>query len=125
MDSQRRAPAQVLEVVEIWPTVEEFVNHFHHCSVVFTNSYHGTIFGLKFQREIFVVPRDIYPDKQNLRLEYLMRLLSVHGRYIDLNNYETLSEVSDIDYELVEKKLKLFQASGQEFLRMHAPAADE
>ncbi|MBQ8817857.1 MAG: polysaccharide pyruvyl transferase family protein [Clostridia bacterium] len=84
----------------------EFLWLIHHAEVVFTDSYHGTIFSLLFEKEFFTFERFGIDDpiNQNSRIYQLDRWFNISDRF--LNKHKLIDECKRIDYHDIEKKLE-------------------
>ena len=66
---------------------EEFIGLIKNAKLVLTDSYHGVIFSLKFERDFYVFKRFKDKDKrsQNSRIYNILKMLNLEGRLIDSN----------------------------------------
>ena len=92
----------------------EFLGLFKNASYIVTNSFHGTVFSINFNKEFFT---EMLPESQgvNSRLEDVLDLF-------DLRNRQILSDdVSEsdrpIDYKLINTTLELEREKSLSFLR--------
>lgn len=80
----------------------EFLSYFANASFVVTNSFHGTVFSIVFQREFITFLHSKTPDRVN----DLMHMLKLEGRiFTKLSNIDSLINGS-IDYEEAQKILQ-------------------
>ena len=63
----------------IYPAVEEWIRGFRDCDFVVTDSFHGTVFSIIFEKP-FVVLR--YARRGNTRLDSLLRLFNLENRIL-------------------------------------------
>lgn len=97
---------------------EEFLSLFKNAEYVLTNSFHGTVFGLIFNKQI-MVELISKTQKVNYRSKNLMRLLGLENRILenldekwidDKINYDEVNEILKIEreksYNYLEKILK-------------------
>lgn len=82
------------------PTVEEFVGYFMNAEYVVTNSFHGTVFSVIFNKSLFVEFRN--KSGKNIRSESLLNSLEINREITNGNADET-----HIDWQQVNKKLSL------------------
>lgn len=76
---------------------EEFLGVFENAEIIFTNSFHGTVFSI-------INNKNFYTFSNNPRSERMISLLRVLGlldRYIDDTQY--IDMLNDIDYNVVTK----------------------
>ncbi|MBQ9254570.1 MAG: polysaccharide pyruvyl transferase family protein [Bacteroidales bacterium] len=88
----------------ILPDVEKWIKTFDDCDYIFTDSFHGTVFSIIFNKPFVVIINKI---RGGSRLYSLLSLLGLEDRIIysedDLTE-EFLNHLYDIDYEKVNKK---------------------
>ena len=78
-----------------------------------TNSFHGTVFSLIFNKKLIV---DYLSDKgKNIRLENILKLFNLEDRVLRKNNY--LSLCKGIDYEKVNKILVVEREKSINYLK--------
>lgn len=71
------------------PSPDVFLSLFANANMIVTNSFHGTVFSIIFQKEFFV---ELENRKQrNIRVENLLKELQIMGRDIDSNDYSDFS----------------------------------
>lgn len=66
---------------------EEFIGLIKNAKLVLTDSYHGVIFSLKFERDFYVFKRFKDKDKrsQNSRIYNILKMLNLEERLVDCN----------------------------------------
>lgn len=79
----------------------EFLGYFKKASFVVTNSFHGTAFSIKFNKEFLTVPH----RSVGQRMIDLLKLLNLEERIITQSNQLDDIKLSNINYELVNKRL--------------------
>lgn len=78
------------------PTLEEFITYFKNAEYVVTDSFHGTVFSILFNKKMIC----ILPQKTGTRIESVLNLFQIEGRIIkDYNDFSVLNK--DIDYQKV------------------------
>lgn len=87
------------------PTVEQWISLFFYADFVITDSFHGTVFSILFQKE-FV---NLYPPLFSERLDSLLSMFGIEERHIsDCSRFDILDK--RIDYrrvnEILDKKRK-------------------
>lgn len=88
-------------------SVEDFLFLFANASYVMTDSYHGTIFSLLFERNFMTYRR----EDMNSRLITLFSLFELNK---DLNGHHYVYE--SIDYSIFKKKLEILKISSKKFI---------
>lgn len=92
---------------------EEFLGLFMNAEYIITNSFHGTVFSLIFNKKLIV---DYLNDKgKNIRLENILQLFKLEDRVLREDNY--LSLCKDIDYEMVNKALSIEREKSIKYLK--------
>ena len=82
------------------PNPKSFLNYFRNAEIVITDSFHGTVFSLLFQRKFI----DILPPMTGTRIKSILRLVGLEKRI--LNDYNDFSIIdNEIDYNHVNKIL--------------------
>jgi len=67
----------------IKPTPQELLGLIEKCSFLATNSFHGTVFGIIFEVPFVVFARDSFSNKQNVRMQELLRSVGLYDRFIE------------------------------------------
>lgn len=91
---------------EIEPS--EFLSLIKYAKYVITDSFHGSIFSLIFEKEFACLKRfedNNAINNQNSRLYNLFKIINLEERFIDKNNQVNLFD-KQIDYKKVNKYLK-------------------
>ena len=86
---------------------EEFVNLIRHASYVCTDSFHGTVFSIIFQRRFFTFDRfdSSSTISTNTRIETLLGMTGLESRrMLEDSLPETVFE--EIDFSASEKKIR-------------------
>ena len=107
--------AEVLEA----PTVEEFVNYIRNARVVFTDSFHGTVFSILNHREFVTFYRYSINDinSRNSRIDDFLGALDLQGRIVSQGRRVSTILSSKIDYISVDEELSKIREKGQRFLK--------
>jgi hypothetical protein len=98
------------------PSVIEWLNAFYNAKYVVTDSFHGCVFSILFQKNFIVYGN----EKRGLaRFQSLLSLFGLENRLV--TNLEQNGEFSleDIDWEIVTKKLQDFRNRSMLFLIMN------
>ena len=94
------------------PTPQEFISYFRDAEYVVTDSFHGTVFSIIFNRKFI----DILPDITSTRITNILSLLKLENRI--LNSYDDFSLVDkDIDYIKVNNILEINRSISIEKLK--------
>jgi polysaccharide pyruvyl transferase WcaK-like protein len=88
-------------------SVEDFLKLFSQASMVLTDSFHGTVFSLIYEKKFVVLPR----CDMNTRLHSILNLFGLENRFADITVID-----EEIDYQIIKKIIKTKQMSSLEFL---------
>lgn len=95
------------------PTPNEFLGYFNNADYIVTNSFHGTVFSIIFNKE-FAVEIDNKKAK-NIRSEGLLDYLNLSERIIKSNDYINFKP---IDWSKVEEKISLKRQEAEQYFKM-------
>lgn len=97
--------------VQAQDSIEKWLSNFRDSQYVVTDSYHGTVFSLIFQKEFVCIYN---AERGNSRMESLKKLTGLKDRFVDPS-----SEVnfSDINYKEVENRINSMKELSISFLR--------
>lgn len=104
---------------ELLPTPGQMLGLIEKSSLTITNSFHGTVFSMILQTRFLSFARDIYKDKQNVRMEEMLSNLGLHDFYCGpfLSEKEVVSKLSKpYEIEKVSEKLNQMRTVSKEFL---------
>lgn len=95
---------------------KEFVSLIQHADYVLTDSYHGSIFSLIFERSFQYLLRfdTDDPNSQNIRVQSLFDYLDLNQRIVTEERVGDLKE--GIDYEKINKKIDCFRQKSIDYL---------
>lgn len=95
----------------------EFVALFRDAAYVLTDSYHGSIFAMQFQKEFVHLKRfrDDDPICQNIRVNSLFSYLGLEDTIVCEKEF-CKDDIYDIAYDTVNKKLGDFRQKSQEYI---------
>lgn len=94
----------------------EFAALFRDASYVLTDSYHGSIFSLLFEKDFQYLQRFAKddPNSQNIRVESLFKYLSLENRIVTENKE---AEPLRVPYDSVRIKLAEFREESENYLK--------
>lgn len=95
------------------PPIEEWIVGYRDANFVFTDSFHGMIFAIIFNKQFLVVENK---KRGNTRFLSVLNLLEIENRLIDENCYFNLDNLTDIDYDKVNAKLEYYRLKSLQFL---------
>ncbi len=89
-----------------YPSIEEWLGLVKNAEYVITNSFHGTVFSIIFQRSFFILPLVGGDVRMNDRLNSLFNMLNIAPRYV----CEKMSQEKEFDYDsikvIIHEKIK-------------------
>ena len=93
------------------PTVEQWISLFYYADLVITDSFHGTVFSILFQKEFI----NLYPPLFSERLDSLLSMFGIEERHIsDCSRFDILDK--RIDYTKVNEILDEKRKESLEFI---------
>ncbi len=100
--------------IDIGP--KEFLSLIYYSNKVITDSYHGTLFSLIFEKEFITLKRfkSTKNNKQNSRLEHLFNLINVDDRFIDEDNF--IYSFKKLDYKNINSYLNKYIENSSNYL---------
>lgn len=99
------------EKVQSYDTIEKWLANFRDTCYVITDSYHGTVFSLIFQKQFYC----FYNAKRGTaRMDSLKELTGLEERFIQ-SPVEVLD--NDINYDIVNQKIYSMRGVSSEFLK--------
>ena len=93
-------------------TVYEWLSAFQNCSCVFTDSFHGVVFSILFNKPFWVV---INKERGRTRVDSLLTIFDLKSRIIE--NDTDLDSIGDIDWDSVNRKREEMKVLSLDFLK--------
>jgi hypothetical protein len=87
---------------------KEFVNLISQCEMLFTDSFHGSVFAIIFEKQFEVFSRNGYGPSMNSRIETLLNDFNISDRWHSSNNKEKKIDYSEVKKILQNKREKSF-----------------
>lgn len=95
----------------------EFLYYVKNAEILFTDSFHGSIFATIFHTQFFTFRRFKETAKsQNSRVENLLGMMGIGERLLGEDNSGKAYELPDIDFEQVDSNLAPFVKQSKEYL---------
>lgn len=91
----------------------EFLSYVNNADFIFTDSYHGILFSINFEKEFLSVERDYGEYDQSTRQRSILRLLGIEERYSKTGNVTD----QNIDYTKVKTALNKLRQASMTFLQ--------
>lgn len=113
--SANKDDAEWMRFVDIGPC--EFLHIIHNASVVFTDSYHGTVFSMLYHKPFITFERFDKDDSicQNSRIYQLENYFGLEGVILNVANVDEIN-IKELDYSKFEEKLRELRMSSLNFL---------
>lgn len=85
----------------------EFLSEINGSIYFFTDSFHGSIFAIQFEKRFYTLKRfkETAVNNQNSRIENLFRKLGMEDYFIGDENLAIIDKLQDVDYALVKRRL--------------------
>jgi len=77
---------------KIYPTIPEWLWLIDHSSYVLTNSFHGTVFSIIFNKKFLNIPLSGDSEGMNSRVKSLFRLFNIKERFLYGENYKEIDK---------------------------------
>ncbi len=99
-------------------TPEEWLNHYYNAKYIVTNTFHGTVFAIIFNKPFIVITQEGKTGKQNERIYSLLNSFNLTTRLYNVT--ESFQEQLDapIDWEKVNNIIKLQRKASFEYIQM-------
>lgn len=94
-----------IEIVDENAGPSEFLGLIENAGLIFTDSYHGMLFSIIYQRPFWSIARNYGEFDQSSRQKTVLSMLSLENRYIDRNNLANVS-FEGIDYDAAYEVLR-------------------
>ena len=97
---------------------EEWIYLIHHAELIYTDSFHGTVFSILFKRPFVVCDRigkGIY-SQMNSRINTLLKQFNLTSRYGTSSNSYEIDDPYNIDYGDVDSVLKIKRQEAYDYL---------
>lgn len=99
-------------------TPEEWLNHYYNAKCIITNTFHGTVFAIIFNKPFIVITQKGKTGKQNERIYSLLESFHLTDRLYDPKEEITKQIEKPIDWEKVNNKIKSGRKASFEYIQM-------
>lgn len=98
---------------------QEFLSYIHHADMIFTDSFHASIFSILFHKRFVTFKRfkDGGGQDQNARIYNLFSQLNLSDHFIGEDDLEKIAALSSPDYAQTESILKRLRKDSLSFLQ--------
>lgn len=97
----------------VYPPVENWLSAFMEAEMVITDSFHGTVFSIIFNKPFWVIGNE---GRGMARFESLLSLFGLENRLISFATVQNIDLKSDINWQEVNKRRKLLKTKSIEFI---------
>ncbi|WP_168409090.1 polysaccharide pyruvyl transferase family protein [Acinetobacter indicus] len=98
----------------IYPPIESWIESFFDADFIITDSFHGTVFSILFNKEFIVINNE---DRGNARFESLLELFDLKDRLVSCHDESYLKLIrKKTDFEQVNKKLNKLRLDSSKWL---------
>lgn len=97
----------------VYPPVEDWLSAFVEAEMVVTDSFHGTVFSIIFNKPFWVIGNE---GRGMARFETLLSTFGLEGRMIDSASAQSVNYDAEIDWGVVNAKRKELQKESLKFL---------
>lgn len=95
------------------PTPFEVLGWFRDAAFIVTDTFHGSVFSIKFNKKFCTIVREM----NNLKLTYLLKQFGLESRIVtDMNNFDNIIN-SDINYDIVNVIIASEVQRSKDYLR--------
>lgn len=96
-----------------FPAVEQWIQSFIDAEMVITDSFHGTVFSIIFNKQFWVLAN---PRRGNTRMESLLETFDLKDRMISSENFSGKDLKASIDWDKVNAIKETLKAKSLDFL---------
>ena len=97
----------------VYPPIEDWLLAFMEAEMVLTDSFHGTVFSIIFNKPFWVIGN---PERGIARFESLLSLFDLSCRIISDSDFMNLDFMKPIDWETVNKRKMFLQKDSLQFI---------
>lgn len=96
-----------------------FIDAIRKAEVVFTDSFHGSIFSVLYRKNLLIFKRFASDSRinQNSRVEFLVRRLGLTGRLVDASGLNDEWDSVAMDYDRVNEEVESFRAESLDYIK--------
>lgn len=96
-----------------------FIDAIRKSDVVFTDSFHGSIFSVLYRKNLLIFKRFASDSmiSQNSRVEFLVQRLGLSGRLVDASGLNDEWDSVAIDYDRVNEEVESFRAESLDYIK--------
>jgi len=102
----------------LYPTIQQWIWLIANADMVVTNSFHGTVFCLLFNRQFITIPREGVLSSMNTRVKTLLDKVGLGERLLDLCDAKEINrlELTEVNWIAVNRIMGDWKCDGKDFL---------
>lgn len=104
-----------LDEDEVVASPEEWLYLIHHANLVYTDSFHGAVFSILFKTP-FIVTSRIGGHDMSSRIDSLLSMFGLQGRWGNINNNYLKNSLTDISFDMVDKVIATESRKATDYL---------
>ena len=110
--SEKHIPSDYL----VYPSPEEWLGYYKHAGAIVTNTFHGTLFSIIFERPFLCILQNGDSSRQNCRILSLLSSLGLQDRILDPSDSIAAKMHTSIDWAEVKRKIADLRLNTDAFL---------
>jgi hypothetical protein len=101
-----------------FPTIGEWIDLIYQADFVVTNSFHGTVFCLIFNKNFITMTRDGNSSHMNVRIKSLLDKFDLDNRILNIFDSNEIERIknSQINWNRINMIMQTFKSEGKQFL---------
>ena len=101
------------------PSIPEWLSSIQRSEFILTDSFHGTVFAIIFQRPFIVLQRDGGVNGRTVRIIHLLKALGLEARLVAKNDPQLIRALfnATIDWDGVNRRICEMRSSSIGFVR--------
>ncbi|WP_306717989.1 polysaccharide pyruvyl transferase family protein [Klebsiella pneumoniae] len=98
-----------------YPAIESWVQSFNNANFIVTDSFHGTVFSIIFNKPFFAIANEA---RGKARFTSLLSLFGLEERLIsNVNQLKFIDINSNVDFESINNKLEIYRNDSIDFIK--------
>ena len=98
----------------VYAPVEEWLRNFRDCEMIITDSFHGTVFSIIYNKPFYVLTNK---KRGNTRMECLLKMFGLSDRMIGNKNEIEIKDSEEIDWNQVNQLWNNYRSKSLEYLK--------
>ena len=93
----------------------EFIELMNNATYVLTDSYHGTLFSINFEKQFITFLKPLQKRNENTRFDNIAQVLDVGNRFVISEEWKDIVDIP-VDYSRISMKKKSFIEKSQQYM---------